>query len=247
MDVYHAAMKHTTLTYNLHYNRASSHLNSVIKQCNPGIIFLQELLTDERSLSNVIDMGYELADFSNSFLRKDNIYGVATFYKPTLYKVRHRKSLSLPSSVIQMMTFLLKNRKNPRTVLRTDFEIKKSPHILSTYNIHFTPPATNTLRLKQLGITLGDIAVNQKTPLVIAGDFNYPYGRKKLEEMLAIYHLQEATNNILFTSQQKFILKKFSIKLKLDYVFYRNITLLNNERVEVHHSDHFPILSTFEL
>ncbi len=241
------AMKHSTLTYNLHYNRASTELSSVIKQCNPGIIFLQELLTDESSLSNVIDLGYELADFSNSFLRKNKIYGVATFYKPTLYKVHHRKSLSLPSSVYQLMTFLIRNRKNPRTVLRTDFEIKKSSKILSTYNIHFTPTATNSLRIKQLNNTLSDIAVNQKTPLVIAGDFNYPYGRKKLEEILSTYHLQEATNNVFYTSQQKFILKKFMIKLKLDYVFYRNISLLSNERVEVHHSDHFPILSTFEL
>lgn len=240
-------MKHTFLTYNLHYNKASPKLSTVIKDCNPGIIFLQELMTDESSLSNVIDLGYELADFSNSFLRKNRIYGVATFYKPSLYRIQHRKSLSLPSSVYQLMTFLIRNRKNPRTVLRADFEIKRTGKIINTYNIHFTPTATNALRIKQLNNTLDDIAVTHKNPLIIAGDFNYPYGRKKLEDILTGYHLKEATNNLFFTRQVKLFFKRYTLRQKLDYVFYRNLKMISNSRLEVYHSDHFPILTTFEL
>ena len=239
-------MNYTTLTYNLHYNKASQELRSVLKENNPDIVFLQELATDEESMATIVGAGYELADFSNSFLRGKNIYGVATFYKPSILSVQKTKSFNLPSSVIQIITFLLKNRSNPRTVLRTDFLVKKTKTPLCTYNIHFSPIATNSLRIKQLKNTLDDLVVSAKTPLIIAGDFNYPYGRKKLEEILKKYRLEEATNNLFFTSRQTFF-KRFAIKLKLDYVFYRNLKLVANKRVEVFHSDHFPILSEFKI
>ncbi|MGB2731533.1 MAG: endonuclease/exonuclease/phosphatase family protein, partial [Microgenomates group bacterium] len=170
----------------------------------------------------------------------------ATFYRASLFTLQRTKSFNLPSSVIQMITFLLKNRTNPRTVLRTDFIIKKNRIPVCTYNIHFSPNATNSLRIKQLNNTLSDLTVPKKSPLIIAGDFNYPYGRRKLEDILSKHHLHEATNNIFYTSRQTFF-KKFAIKLKLDYVFYRNLKLISNKRVEVFHSDHFPILSKFEV
>ena len=197
-------------------------------------------------MKTIMELGYELADFSNSFVKGKNIYGVATFYRASLFTLQRTKSFNLPSSVIQMITFLLKNRTNPRTVLRTDFIIKKNRIPVCTYNIHSSPNATNSLRIKQLNNTLSDLTVPKKSPLIIAGDFNYPYGRRKLEDILSKHHLHEATNNIFYTSRQTFF-KKFAIKLKLDYVFYRNLKLISNKRVEVFHSDHFPILSKFEV
>lgn len=249
MDIPHViiySMNYTTLTYNLHYNKASQELRSVLRDCDPDIVFLQELTTDEESMKTIMDLGYELADFSNSFVKGKNIYGVATFYRSSLIELQKTKSFNIPSSVIQIITFLLKNRSNPRTVLRTDFIIKKNKVPLCAYNIHFSPNATNALRIKQLNNTLNDLTVPKKDPLIIAGDFNYPYGRRKLEEILGKHHLLEATNNVFYTSRQTFF-KRFALKLKLDYVFYRNLTLISNKRVEVFHSDHFPILSKFEL
>lgn len=218
----------------------------MLKENDPDLIFLQELATDEESMRAIMEPGYELADFSNSFVKGKKIFGVATFYKTSLFTVAKTKSFNLPSSVIQIITFLLKNRTNPRTVLRTDFLVKKTKAPICTYNIHFSPNATNSLRMKQLKNTLEDLAMSAKSPLIIAGDFNYPYGRKKLEDILNKYHLKEATNNLFFTSRQTFF-KRFAIKLKLDYVFYRNLKLISNKRIEVFHSDHFPILSKFEL
>lgn len=239
-------MKYKFLTYNLHFSRASREIGSVLTKYRPDIVFLQELATDELSLTSVMKHGYELADFSNSFVRSNQVYGVATLYKSSIFTVKHSKSFSLPSSLYQMLTFILKNRRNPRTVLRTDFLVKKTGKTISTYNIHFTPIATNTLRIKQLNNTLNDLTSSQRDPLVIAGDFNYPYGRKKLEEILNRYRLKEATTNVYFTRQQKILLKRFTIKLKLDYVFYRNLKLVSNHKIDVNHSDHFPILSELE-
>ena len=239
-------MNYTTLTYNLHYNKASQELRSVLVENDPDLVFLQELATDEESMKVIMGAGYELADFSNSFVKGKKIFGVATFYKTSLFTVQNTKSFNLQSSVIQIITFLLKNRTNPRTVLRTDFLVKKTKTPLCTYNIHFSPIATNSLRIKQLKNTLDDLVVSAKSPLIIAGDFNYPYGRRKLEEILKKYHLEESTNNLFFTSRQTFF-KRFAIKLKLDYVFYRNLSLVSNKRVEVFHSDHFPILSEFMI
>ncbi len=239
-------MKYRFLTYNLHYNKASREIGPVLAKYKPDIVFLQELATDELSLTSIMKHGYELADFSNSFVRANQVYGVATFYKSATFTLKNSKSFNLPSSLYQMVTFLLKNRRNPRTVLRSDFTAKKTGQTISTYNIHFTPIATNALRIKQLNNTLSDVAASQKEPLVIAGDFNYPYGRRKLEEILHTFHLKEATNNIYFTHQHKFLIKRFTLKWKLDYVFYRNLKLISNQKIDVNHSDHFPLLSEFE-
>ncbi len=82
---------------------------------------------------------------------------------------------------------------------------------------------------------------------MIAGDFNYPYGRKKFEETLKKYKLKEATDNIFFTSVQK-ILRILPVKLKLDYVLYnKHLKLVSNKRIDIRHSDHYPILTSFEI
>ena len=60
------------------------------------------------------------------------------------------------------------------------------------------------------------------------------------------FKLKEATNNINFTLERK-ILKRISVKLKLDYVLYKNLRLLSNEKILNYKSDHFPIISTFSI
>ncbi|MBI1863308.1 endonuclease/exonuclease/phosphatase family protein [Candidatus Microgenomates bacterium] len=239
-------MKLTTLTYNLLYNKAAMHVESVLKEQDPDIIFFQEILTDEQSLERIQRLGYRLADFSNSFVRGTRIFGVATFYKPTVVSLTNSHIFSLPSSLYQFLTYIVKNKKYPRTVLKNEFVIKETGQKITTYNIHLTPVATNGLRMKQIYSTFSDLDLQSKEAVLIAGDFNYPYGRKRFESMIADYGLDEATSNVYFTHERR-ILGLFSIRLKLDYILFKNMKLSSNQKIELKHSDHYPILSKFEV
>lgn len=239
-------MKFTTLTYNLYYNSAGTHVEEVLKTHDPDIIFLQEILTDEQSLARIQRLGYRLADFSNSFMRGARIFGVATFYKPTLFSLVNSEIFSLPSSLYQFLTYIVKNKKYPRTVLKNEFVFKENGLKFATYNIHLTPVATNGLRMKQIYNTFSDLDLSSRDAVVIAGDFNYPYGRKKFESMIADYGFKEATSNVYYTHERR-ILGLFSIRLKLDYILYKNLELVSNSKIELSHSDHFPIWTEFKV
>ena len=239
-------MKFSVLTYNLLVNQALHELQEVILRYKPDILFFQEINTDEDNLKKIEKFGYRLADFSNSFLRFGKAYGVATFYNPKVFKLSKSESLNLPSSVYQILIFILKGKKNPRTVLRNEFSFAKNGSSITTYNIHLTPLyATNALRIKQIKNTFSDLHLTKKNYVVIAGDFNFPYGRKKFEELISVHGLKEATNNILYTLEKK-ILGLFRIRLKLDYVLYKNLTVKSNETVSFKHSDHYPIITIFK-
>ena len=81
---------------------------------------------------------------------------------------------------------------------------------------------------------------------------------------MAKYGLREATANIRqtikFTTDGKFekfnlfqrlslsFINKFVTKqIKTDYSFYRGLKLRKTEKIEAQFSDHYPILSTFEI
>ncbi|MBI2051374.1 endonuclease/exonuclease/phosphatase family protein [Candidatus Roizmanbacteria bacterium] len=239
-------MKFSLLTYNLLLNRATGELKEIISAHKPDLLCFQEINTDLSNLREIENHGYRLADFSNSFMRQGRVFGVATFYNPRVFSLSQTFSFDLPNSLYQIIMFILHNKKNPRTVLKTEFVAKKNGKKVTTYNIHLTPFATNSFRIKQIKNTLQDLHLARKSPVVIAGDFNFPYGRKKFEEIIRVYDLKEATNNVMFTLERK-VLKFFSIKLKLDYILYKNMSAHKNEVIHVKHSDHFPILTKFEL
>lgn len=238
-------MKLSTLTYNLHYNKALPTIHMILEQHAPDILMFQEMRIDEKYFEHILGMGYEIAEVSNSFRRGKKIFGVATFYNPHEFELVRSQTFHLPSSFYQHLTYLVQQKRTPRTVLKTEFVSKKdSSLMLTTYNMHLTPVATNSLRMKQLFNTFDDPNLTKDQPIIVAGDFNYPYGRKNLESVLAEYGLTEATANLSHTHKQK-VLGVIPLKLKLDYVFFKNLTFSANELLEHPHSDHFPIISSF--
>lgn len=239
-------MKFTTLTYNLLFSNALKNIKELLAQNQPDLILLQEMATDDVHINTIKNLGYQLADFSNSFMRGKHIYGVATFYKPSVFSLKNSHIFNLPNSFYSVILFFIKNRRLPRTILKNEFVCKKTNRTLATYNIHLTPLATNSLRIKQLLNTFEDLQIAKQDAIVIAGDFNYPYGRKKFEEILSKYGLSEATNNLYHTFERK-LLGRVILRLKDDYVLYKHLKLLKNEKIQINHSDHFPILTVFDL
>lgn len=236
----------SVLTYNLLFNKALAHFQRVLLKCKPDIICVQEIETTDKNLKKIEEFGYKLVDFSNSFIKFGKIYGLATFYDPQKLSLIESMSLSLPRSYYEFLLVILRGVNNPRTVLRTEFAVKKGGKRITNYNLHLTPLGTNGIRVKQIKTALEDMHINQKESIIIAGDFNYPYQRKQFEEMITERGLKEATENIQYTFEGKFI-KLFPIKLKLDYILYKNLTLVKTEKILSKDSDHFPILSEFKF
>jgi endonuclease/exonuclease/phosphatase (EEP) superfamily protein YafD len=107
---------------------------------------------------------------------------------------------------------------------------------------------------------LEDIKKSSDNATILVGDFNYPFGRKKLEELMELNGFSEATNTIRFTSDGKLLyytfIEKFLMKIlqffigkeiKLDYCFYKNCTAISAVSINAPYSDHFPILAKFEI
>jgi len=259
-------MNFSLLTYNTLFNKAYEKIETIIKQQNPDIICLQEVLTSDINLSKLVKFGYKLADYSNSFIQFGHVYGVATFYNPSKFELVYSDSLKMSSNLTEFLFTipqLILGINKPKSILRTDFIYRSSKKKIIVCNAHLIVIASNSLRINHIEKALNSINITKKTPLIIGGDFNYlPYQRKKLENAMKKYNLVEATKNIRQTFSPKgkkedvsflqgFLMRKinhfFGNQMKNDYVFYRSFKKQKTERLNFHFSDHFPILSDFTI
>lgn len=238
-------MQISLLTYNLYYGRALPNLKKVLSEYKPDIVTVQEIETSEENLRSIEKMGFKLADYSNSFFKHQKIYGIATYYNEEKIKFNRSQSINLPRGVYEILLFILRGGNNPRTVLTTDFSLKSNSKNFTIYNLHLTTWGTNGVRIKQIKETFQTLDINNH-PSMIAGDFNFTYGRRQFEMLIERYSLKEATNNIIFTMASKF-LNLIPIYLKVDYILYQNIKLVKTEKIDVRYSDHYPIISYFDL
>lgn len=240
-------MSFSVLTYNLLYNKALDKTKFFLPQLSPEIVCFQELETKEASFKKIEQLGYRLGDFSNSFIKFGKIYGIATFYNPRSFILNSSNILNLPRSIYEFFLSLFRTKNVPRTVLKTTFIHKGTKKLLTVYNLHLTSWGTDGARAKQIRKILQgfDKEIN-KNPFIVMGDFNYPYGRKRFEKLIEKGNLKEATKNLFYTFERK-VFRFIPIRLKTDYILYRNLELVGNKRIEKKYSDHFPIMAEFRL
>jgi len=257
-------MQFSVLTYNTLLFDAERGLHAIFKKYAPDVVCLQEMDTNEKNIANIEKLGYNLADYSNGFIKYGIVYGVATFIKSNMGKCVTSKSIQLPLGLAEALIFILRifrTKKKERTVLKTEFTFGDSKQKVAIYNIHLSSHGINGMRIKQLERTLNDLKRLNNTPTVLVGDFNYPVGRKKLEELMQLNGFQEATNSITYTTDgnlllhyafiEKIMMKALQFligkKNKLDYIFYKNCKVISTVRIDAPYSDHFPILAKFEI
>jgi endonuclease/exonuclease/phosphatase family metal-dependent hydrolase len=256
-------MQFSILTYNTLLNDGLKGLPSFFRKYNPDIVCLQEVDTHEKNIEKVEKLDYALADYSNGFIKFAKVYGVATFYNPRSIICTNTKSITLPRGFAEALSFILrvfKTKKKDRTVLKTEFQVEHKRKKIAVYNIHLSAHGTNGIRIKQLERTLEDIEKSNDNATILVGDFNYPYGRKKLEELMQEHGFSEATNQIGYTTDGKLLyytfIEKYLMKIlqffvgkesKLDYCFYKNCKAISTIRINAPYSDHFPILVKFEI
>lgn len=261
-------MKLSLLTYNTLFNNAADKIDLVVDKYQPDIICLQEALTDDNNIKRIEKIGYKIADYSNSFVKFGKIFGVITFFNPKTLIFKDSFILNMGTNFGEYFFYLFQlifGYNKPKTILETDFVHKLTKKRVYVCNVHLYVIGSNEQRIKHINNALKSINLSKKEPLIIVGDFNYfPYKRKGLEKMMAKYGLQEATANIRqtikFTADGKFekfnlfqrlslpFINKFVTKqLKADYSFYRGLKLKKTEKIETQFSDHYPIISTFEI
>src|SRR3989344_392594 len=243
--LYNISMVVSLITYNLLHNKALKMVNRVITAHDPDLLLFQEIETSEENLAHIESLGYKLADYANSYLKFGKVYGVATFYKPSKLIFNEASAINLPFGFYEALDFLLRGGRRHRTILKTEFHLVKNHKPLVTYNIHLTAKSTNTLRERQMEEIFQTLQLNNK-PIIVAGDFNYIYRRKRFEDIFQKYDLHEATNNIFITYRDRW-LKLFPVKSKNDYVLYHNIVHEETERINVPFSDHYPLISKFKI
>ncbi len=256
-------MQFSILTYNILLNDARSSIQDLGEKCNPDVICIQELNTNNPHLDRVAGPNYRLAEYANCFVKFGTIFGGATYYNPKTLQYHSSKVINLPKSYYEMFNLvvhLFRFKTRNRTVVRTKFTHRQSGKEITVYNIHLSSHASNGARLRQLKKTLKEIDLEDTSATILAGDFNYPFGRKKLEKTMRFCGLSEATSNLLFTTDKRLTYYTFWERMgkrvldffvkrpfKLDYIFYRNCTPLETKRIDAPLSDHFPIFSSFTI
>lgn len=264
--LYNIKMKNLVfITYNTLFNRGLNGVKELINQYQPDIICLQEIETSEINLSQLESKKIKIANYSNYSLKKEGIFGMATFYNKEKFKLRQSKIIPLKKTfldfIVSLPNFFKKNKLN-RNFLKSEFIFLNNRKKIIIYNTHLTVYGSNKAKINQLKLILEETKKIKNTPIIIAGDFNYfPYNRKKLEKMMSDFGFNEATSSINYTIEfrnlkhfyynfiARIITKIFSFfysnKLKIDYVFYKNLKLLKSSRIDVDYSDHYPIMIEF--
>lgn len=261
-------MVFSILTYNTLFNKAFLKIDVIINQYKPDILCLQEVDISESNLKIMKQYSYHLADYSGTFIKFGKAFGVATFYNSKKFKLADTDSIKIRSNLLELLFTipqLILRLNKPKTVLRTDFISKVGNKKITICNSHLIVAAPNSVRVFHIDKALNSLSIKSSIPLIIAGDFNYvPYQRKKLDNIMKKYYLIEATKNIGktiefsprgkkedFSFLQGFLARRinhfFGNQMKYDYIYYREIRLIKTERIEVRFSDHYPIISTFEI
>lgn len=231
------------LSYNLFYGKALSHLKNLIKKEAPDVVGLQEIEEKKDINREFSNLKYNVAISSHSFKKFGKIFNITTLYKTNSVKLSYFNYFNLPRSIYEKLLYFLKKSPLPRSFTVTYF-LKNSKQFLHI-NIHISPWSADGEKIRQIKQVLNFVS-STTLPVVITGDFNYPYGKKRLEYLLQQYEINEATKNLKFTQESK-ILRIIPIRMKLDYIFYKKMKLIKTLRLEKNTSDHYPILSEFEL
>lgn len=240
-------MKLKLLTFNLFFGKAIKDAERLLEQEQPDIVCVQELPTDLKNLHFLDKKPYKLAGWTNSFIKFWKIYGNATYINTKTCKLISDRDDALPASTYDLWVYLTQGMHMSRRFIESKILLRETGQEIAVYNAHLTHLSLIELRLSQLQKVFDCIkgTLPPQMPILIAGDFNLYNGKTELEELLQRYEIQEATTNLAYTFQHPIWFSK--LKMKLDYILFRNMKVSATRRLDLMSSDHHPILSEFSV
>jgi endonuclease/exonuclease/phosphatase family metal-dependent hydrolase len=222
----------SVLSYNVHFGkRLEKIIYWLLQKQTYDIICFQEfpkhaIQTFLRAFSTAT-YGYRFAPF---LLRRGKTYGELTVFRKS--KLNLIRSTTVFLGINRGERVMLRARI-PRTSLITVFKFKNK--IITVVNIHLVNVAFNALRYKQITKIVDKLNLHI-TSSVLVGDFNLPslFGRKKLFALMDKngYSMQKKR-----LSTHHFV----GIKHQMDYIFWKECSVLNLSVERVKFSDHYPV------
>ncbi len=234
-------MKITLLNYNLYFNKGMIDVPYLIGKYAPDVLCFQENLENQKVEKLMSAKNYELAQRQPSFLKHSKEYYISTFYNKKKLKLINSSYIQLPKSLYEKLLKIFNRKQFSRNFIVSTF--KAGDTVFDIYNVHLSPWAADIEKANQLKKILSS-SQNIERPTIITGDFNYPYGRKRFEYIIKSNNLNEATQNIIYTFENKYF-GFIPVRMKVDYVLYKKIKNINSTRLEKLNSDHYPILTEF--
>ena len=216
------------LSYNLRFHMAYEEAFKLAKANKADVICLQECYTDllEKKMGDYILAG-----------KTRGPLGLAIYYRNHHLTLRHARSSLLSPSFYERIS----GEGGERLLVAKleDTKTKKPIFVASFHATHLV--ASNYHRRKQLKEAFGFLEQHNpaahRAPVVIAGDYNYPWFHSRLKNLV------EAHDYTLHVSEEP-TLKNSVFEGRFDLISARHVENLNLKVLDRGISDHLAICAT---
>lgn len=237
-------------SYNLWHHKAYGELADIAQNHNPDVFCLQEChpdqlddrlgalkLADAQRYVHRLPLTHRPSTKNKtSSVFKGNV-GIALYYNPNRLHLDDMERFELPLP--------WQERSGGRIVQIALFTAKISGERFVVVNVHLSALlAPNRARRRQLQEVLDQITQQHKTtPVILAGDFNYPIADQKLRNQMAAHGLKECgTLDASPTHISKLVKGKFDRIFISNSLEEKGYTIL-----QFGASDHAPITARIKL
>lgn len=217
------------LSYNLKFHTAYAEVAELVTKHNPDFVCLQECFAD--ALHDSLDELRLAAKTSTGEL------GLALYCRNPRFVLVKSSSYPLPLSLYERVRpevrerLLIVELKDTATGAPVFIGILHATHLV----------ATNQLRRRQIRYALGELnALSADAPVILVGDYNYPFFRRKLRRFVHRHGYQLAMNSG-HTFKNDFFMGNFD---------FASVTNVENARINAlpyGASDHAPVILQFRV
>ena len=215
------------LSYNLHFHKAYKEAFWQADVSGADIVCLQEC--------NANELHEEIAGYTLAGNTESNFLGLAIYYRGDRLQFIDASSHLLPLSFYERIVGWRHER-----FLKARFVDRASEKEFTVASFHATHlVASNALRRRQLKEVFS-LLEDAKSPVVVAGDYNYPMFYSKLKAFAKNDHYE-----LVVPARATFKSRRF--KGKFDFISTKNARSARLSILASDESDHLPILARVKL
>lgn len=213
------------ISYNLRENRAIGELLELTQRFSVDMLCLQEC--DTTTLPDTVG-GLRLADST-----KRNRLGLAIYYRSDRFTAEETRAFALKKSLHDHLMAPAHER-----LIGTRMVDTSNGQSLVVASFHAAPlTASNSLRRKQINSAHTELgSIGAGLPMVMVGDFNYPFFRKNLTSRVRDTGYEVTASDTSTYARYKFFNGHF------DFATSYNLNIGGVRTLPAGGSDHMPIL-----